>query len=315
MACQLAPPPKVLSHGAETFGDLYAKTMQCQSKDDGRFALTHFPMQVEDGVAKGAPVLMTSGMFTGRGFWVSPKGLGIAAELAKKGFEVYIYERRGVGESPRDYLQKDQARAGLNEAILYDLPAIQGLIAQRNSQPLFMMGHSFGGVALAAALATNHMNRGGINGLVLFGSQLTVDKPFLNPPWSVIPKLSSKALGYFPSKKLKMGPFNESPAAMQDAVNWVSAAKARGDFVFWEGFNKLHMPVLAISGSKDDVDPAEGVEYLMNQFASKDKTFTLLSKANGNLKDYDHVGMVVSKEAAQEVWPMVAEWMLSRKVK
>jgi pimeloyl-ACP methyl ester carboxylesterase len=313
MACQLAPPPKILSKGAETFGDYYGNTMLCESRDGGRFALTHLPAQVEGGKAGGAPVLMTSGMFTGRSFWLSPKGLGIAAEALRQGFEVYILERRGLGESPKDYLQKNTPRSGLNEAILYDLPAAQGLIAQRNPQPLFLMGHSFGGVALAAALATNHMNRQGINGIVMFGSQLTVDKPFLNPPWSLLPKLFCKTLGYFPSKKLKMGPFNESPAAMEDAVNWVSAAKARGDYVFWNGFEKLTMPVLSISGLKDDVDPAEGVEFLMNKFASKDKTFSLLSTANGNLKDYDHVGMVVSKEAAQEVWPMVTEWMLSRK--
>lgn len=312
MACQLAAPPKILSHGAESFGDLYGKTLQCESKDGGRFALTHIPQQVEGGEGKGAPVLMTSGMFTGRGFWVSPKGLGLAAALAKAGFEIYIYERRGVGESPRDYLAKAEARSGLNEAIMYDVPAVQGFIAQRNPQPLFLMGHSFGGVALAASLATNYMNRSSIRGVVLFGSQLTVDKPFLNPPMSVVPKVLCKTLGYFPSKKLKMGPFNESPAAMQDAVNWVSAAKARGDYVFWTGFDKLTMPVLSISGSKDDVDPAEGVEFLMNKFASDDKTFKLLSKAAGNLKDYDHVGMVVSKEAAQEVWPMVSDWLVSR---
>lgn len=314
MACQLAPPPKILSKGAESFGDYYGNTMLCQSKDGGRFALTHFPMQVQPAAAGGAPVLLSSGMFTGRSFWMSPKGLGMAAELLKQGFEVYILERRGLGESPKDYLLKGQARAGLNEAVLYDLPAVQGLIAQRNKQPLFLMGHSFGGVMMAASLATNHMNRGGVNGLVLLGSQLTVDKPFLNPPWSLLPKVFSKLLGYFPSKTLKMGPYNESPAAMTDAINWVSAAKARGDYVFWNGFEKLRMPVLAISGSKDDVDPAEGVEFLMNKFASEDKTFTLLSKANGNLADYNHVSMVVSKEAAKEVWPSVAKWMLQRKV-
>jgi len=309
MACQLAAPPKIVSHGAETFGDLYAKTMICESRDGGQFALTHLPVQTEaDTEVAGAPVLITSGMFTGRGFWISPKGLGLAAELVKRGFEVYILERRGLGESPR----QQTARAGLNEAILYDLPAVQGLIAQRNPQPLFVMGHSFGGVMMAASLATNHMQRSGIAGVVMFGSQLTVDKPFLNPPWSVIPKLLCKLFGYFPSKKLKMGPFNEPPAAMEDAVNWVSAAKSRGDFVFWNGFDKLQMPVLALGGGGDTVDPPSGVRFLAEKFSSKDRTFKLLAKADGFAQDYDHVGMVVSRQAANEVWPLVADWMGKR---
>lgn len=310
MACQLAAPPKIVSHGAETFGDLYAKTMICESVDGGRFALTHLPVQTEsaDTAVSGAPVLMTSGMFTGRGFWISPKGLGIAAELVKRGFEVYILERRGLGESPRE----QQARSGLNQAVVHDLPAVQGLIAQRNPQPLFLMGHSFGGVMMASSLATNHMQRSSIAGVVMFGSQLTVDKPFLNPPWSLLPKILCKLFGYFPSKRLKMGPFNESTAAMQDAVSWVSAAKSRGDYVFWKGFEKLQMPVLSIGGGGDTVDPPDGVKFLMEKFASKDKTFSLLATSEGFSKDFDHVGMVVSKQAAGEVWPMVADWMLLR---
>lgn len=310
MSCQLAKPPTILSHGAESFGDLYAKTMICESRDGGQFALTNIPVQIETGnTAGGVPVLMTSGMFTGRGFWVSPRGLGIVAELASRGFDVYILERRDLGQSPKNM----QARAGLNQAIMYDLPAVQGLIAQRNPQKLFLMGHSFGGVMMAASLATKHMNQENIAGLVMFGSQLTVDKPFLNPIGSWLPKLLCKILGYFPSKRLKMGPYNEPPAAMLDAINWVSAAKARGEFVFWKGFSSLSIPVLSHAGGNDTVDPPAGVKALLDKCGSADKTYRLLGKADGYSADYDHVGMVVSKGAAAEIWPAVAEWMLMKK--
>lgn len=311
MHCQLAKPPQILSHGAETFGDLYAKTLICESRDGGQFALTHIPVQVEGdaAVAGNAPVLMTSGMFTGRGFWISPRGLGLAAELARRGFDVYILERRDLGQSPKN----NAARAGLNQAIMYDLPAVQGLISQRNSQKLFLMGHSFGGVMMAASLATKHLKQSGIAGLVMFGSQLTVDKAFLNPIGSWLPKLLCKTLGYFPAKQFKMGPYNEPPAAMLDAINWVSAAKQRGDFVFWQGFGDVTVPVISHAGGNDTVDPPAGVQQLLEKFGSADKSYRLLAKSEGCAQDYDHVGMVVSKAAATEVWPAVAEWMLKRK--
>ena len=34
----------------------------------------------------------------------------------------------------------------------------------------------------------------------------------------------------------------------------------------------------------------------------------MLSKEEGLSKDYGHVDMIVSKEAAEEVWPSIAEW-------
>ena len=44
--------------------------------------------------------------------------------------------------------------------------------------------------------------------------------------------------------------------------------------------------------------------------ASDDKTFVQLGKAQGHRRDYDHVGMLISKDAQEEVWPMLTGWML-----
>jgi hypothetical protein len=38
----------------------------------------------------------------------------------------------------------------------------------------------------------------------------------------------------------------------------------------------------------------------------------VLGKDSGFSKDYDHIGMVVSKEAQKEVWPDLSGWLKDR---
>jgi len=49
-----------------------------------------------------------------------------------------------------------------------------------------------------------------------------------------------------------------------------------------------------------------------NGLGSIDKMFMVLGKDTGFSKNYDHVGMVVSREAQHEVWPDVAGWLRDR---
>ena len=62
----------------------------------------------------------------------------------------------------------------------------------------------------------------------------------------------------------------------------------------------------------DENDPPEGCLKLLEAFGSEDARFMTLSEKEGYAVDYDHIGMVVSKEAAREVWPFLADWMDER---
>lgn len=255
-----------------------------------------------------APIVMLPGMFSNRRFWLSDKGVGLAAYLCEQGFDCWMMERRGLGDSGK----QGYARASLKQCIQYDLPAVQALVAQHNPQAAFYMGHSFGGVINASSLAQGYLAGDKVAGLVNFSSQLTVGKHFLNPPLSALIYGSTALLRHFPSRQLGMGPENEPPETMRDCARLVSWAKRKNGNNYWSGFDNIIQPVLAFGSVGDTVDPAPGCQYLVDKMASNDKSFILLGKAHGHRKDYDHVGMVVSKDAAKEIWPIVTQWLTAK---
>lgn len=305
--CQTAvsttTPTKIRKHWAQSFGKLYGTVYLAESSDGGLFSITH--IQHPEQQASLPPVIMLPGMFTNRNFWCSPKGIGLAAYMAELGYDIWLIERRGLGETRG----MPNSRSGLNECAVIDLPAAQQFIWQKNPQPAFWMGHSFGGVVIAAAIAEQHIHQSKVAGLITFGSQLTVGKLGLNPPVSWLTPIICKLVGQFPARAFKMGPENEPTEAILDAASWVSSAKQRGDFRYWKNFSSIQVPVLSISSDADKVDPWQGCKVLFDKMGSENKRWWLLGKRQQNEFDYDHPGMVISKSAQKEVWPEVVAWL------
>lgn len=251
------------------------------------------------------PLILVHGMFSNRRFWLSEKRIGLAAKLSDLGYDCFILERRGIGRSSK----QDYKTASLMQCIKYDLKAVQELALAENPQPAFWIAHSFGGVLTAAATAQKHVDTAKIRALVNFSSQLTVGKHMLNFPFSLITIAIAKSLGFFPSKALQLGPENEPPETAIDCTRLVAAAKNRGKNDYWQGFDNIKAPVLAFASEGDNIDPHQGCKQLLDKMGSVDKTFILLGKKHGHLQDYSHAGMVVSKDAIQEVWPLLFKWL------
>lgn len=294
---------EIVKHWAESFGALYGSTYICRSADGGLFSLTR--LQDPNQPAHGNPVIMIPGMFTKRNFWCSPKGVGIGAYLCREGYDVWLFERRGLGESPK----AQEARKGLNECATIDLPAAQAFIKQKNNKPSFWLGHSFGGVIAAAAIAEAHLDPSSIAGLCTFGSQLSAGKLALNPPNTWLTPLFRKLFHEMPSAALGFGPENEPWDAISDSGLWVSMAKKRGNFRFWKNFQHINVAALCISSTHDKVDPWKGCFELYEKLGSENKQWRLLGKSEGDQHNYDHPGMVISKAAQQEIWPFIAQWL------
>jgi predicted alpha/beta hydrolase len=293
--------PTTRALAPQTWGAIQVEPWAVIGEDGGETRL----FRVATSGTPRARVLMLPGMFTARHFWLSPKGVGLAAYLAEQGLECWLFERRGLGEAP-----KASTRSGMAEACYVDLPAVQRLIAgQPGAPPLFIVGHSFGGVLGARALAES-LDADGVAGLVLFAAQCETGKNALRPPggWLVI--ALSKLLGRLPAKMAGLGPEDEPADAAIDAVRWTTAAQRNGRWL--EVMRGITTPVLAIASAGDSVDPAEGCERLYARFASVDRSWTLLSKANGWAEDYSHPGMIVSRAAREEVWPHVGDWISTR---
>lgn len=258
--------------------------------------------------ATGSPrarVLMLPGMFTARHFWLSPQGVGLAAHLAERGLECWLHERRGMGRAPRA-----ATRSGLVETLHQDLPAVQRhLQALSPALPLFVLGHSFGGVLAARALAES-LDADAVAGLVTLAAQCEVGKRPLRAPIGWGTMLAARLLGRLPARLAGLGPEDEPADAAVDAVRWTSAAHGGGGWL--PVLARVRVPVLAIASAGDSVDPAEGCERFYQRYASADRSWTLLSVANGWAEDYSHAGMVVSRRARGEVWPHIGDWIEAR---
>jgi hypothetical protein len=155
-----------------------------------------------------------------------------------------------------------------------------------------------------------------VKGIVTFGSQISLGDTYLKLPplaWSL--SLLLKIMGHLPAPKLGLGPEIEPAGVILETIRW---KKLFGKWTdsdgtsYWDGLKKIEVPVMTFAAAKDKNDPAEGCKILHDQYSSRDKIFIILGRNYRFSKDYDHVGMVVSKEAQAEVWPDVAGWMRDR---
>ncbi|MES1955495.1 alpha/beta fold hydrolase [Salinisphaera hydrothermalis] len=265
--------------------------------DDGAFRILRVDASAE---RHGAPVVLVHGMFTDRRFWLSEREVGLAAYLARAGHPVTIVQRRGLSDSPRCI-----RRRGLVEHLSQDLPAVARRVARSHERPAFWVGHSFGGVLAARAIATQLAGEA-VAGLVLLASQYQVGKRMLDRPANLATKTLTRVLGHLPARAAGLGPVDEPAAAVFDACDWVESRRGTG---FDTELAAIRTPVLAISGAADRVDPSAGCRRFIEAIGSSDKTFWLAGRAEGFETDYDHPGIVVSKPARREIWPRIAAWL------
>lgn len=284
----------------QAWGKLSATTYTLPALDGGLFTLTH--LQAEQP-ASHAPVICLPGMFTSRHFWASTKGVGLAAYLVDQGHDLWLVERRRIGAAPKQC----PGRAGLAEHVLHDLPLVQTFVQQRNAKKAFWMGHSFGGVCAALAVS-GRLDANQIAGLVLFATQFEVGKKPLARPFSYLTRLLVLLLGRLPGKWVGLGPENEPRAAVQDACRWVQLAQGK-DQRMQRALSAIDLPVLAMVGAGDTVDPPEGCRKFISHMPSTDKTFVEAGQHSGFSIDFGHPQIVISKQAQREIWPALLQWL------
>lgn len=257
------------------------------------------------------PVVLVHGSFSNRGFWLSNKGEGLARHLLDEGFDVWLMETRGHGHSPRnqDYLRNDVERYAR-----FDLAAVNEFIMEKTAQRPFWIGHSLGGVTIAAALASGVFSRRNCAGMVLLGTQ-AVRKPLLMwlPFAGWLTRAYVRAKGELSGVKLGIGPENEPHGVINE---WLRRCSPFGRWTFrstkqhlmrtWK--NPHATPLLAVVAQGDKSDPASACIKFAKQYGG-DKDILMLGKQHGFCRNYGHVDMIVSKDAAQEVWPRISQWL------
>src|SRR5205814_884146 len=93
------------------------------------------------GERRGA-VMLVHGLGANR-FSLHCEGRSLAAWLATRGFECFVPELRGAGESERPKVSWD-----LDDYLERDVPALLEAVTRRALGPVDWVGHSLGGVLL-----------------------------------------------------------------------------------------------------------------------------------------------------------------------
>lgn len=258
---------------------------------------------------RGVPVILLHGSFSNRRFWYSPKGIGLGAYLARAGFDVWIPEMRGHGLSARNQAYPHNRVA---DYARYDLPAIAAFVREQSGQIPHWIGHSLGGITLAAALGGHYIGVEQAASVALFGSQVTRNFwPLKIPPVQWAGRILLKRFEHFSGARFKRGPEDEPMGVILESMSWRGLFGRFGDKKedWWAGLQQVQVPLLAVTATGDHQDPSWACRELFEQFGSERKQFLCLGREQGFTEDFDHVQMLVSKAAQTQVWPLVRDWL------
>lgn len=114
--------------------------------------------------------------------------------------------------------------------------------------------------------------------------------------------------------KLGIGPENEPAGLVNEYLarhslfgRWQIRSEKLKLLPAWKQGTGL--PLLALAAAADKSDPAKACLRFASLYGGVQKDSVLLGKSEGFSRDYGHVDMVVSKEAATEVWPRISGWL------
>jgi pimeloyl-ACP methyl ester carboxylesterase len=275
-----------------------------------QIALSHIGIYGQSNTGK-QPVVLVHGSFSNRGFWLSSQGVGLARYLVEAGYDVWLMEMRGHGLSPRNQAYKDNS---LEQYALSDVPAINQFVIEKTGLKPVWLGHSLGGVLISTAIAAGGLPEIEVAAIALLGTQVVRRRWYLQIPFvTSIGKLWFSLNPEMDGRKLKIGPENEPAGIAKEYLRWLGFLgrwRLRENktplLAKWQG---VDIPVLAMVGKDDISDPAKYCQRFFELCGSDEKVFKLLAKEEGFSRDYGHVDMVVSKDAAKEVWPELTDWL------
>jgi alpha-beta hydrolase superfamily lysophospholipase len=202
----------------------------------------------------------------------------LASRLTASGMAVSAPDLRGHGESPGK-----RAHIASFPKLVDDIGEyVSHVRGQSASLPLFVMGHSMGGL-LAASYAAFHKPR--LSGVVLSSSLLTLDQP-MSP---LLRRLACVARVFFPGvpvSSIETGATSRDPEAVRECAS--DPLQYHGRLRLYTGvelllavermrnhFGDMAVPLLLLHGTSDRICNVDGSRDAFRAASSADKTLRL----------------------------------------
>jgi polyhydroxyalkanoate synthase len=287
-----------------------------------------------------AAVLLVHGFGQNRYAWHLPSR-SLANHLAASGYDVYNVDLRGHGRSR--HLGGEEP-GGIDEYVSEDLPrAVEDVQRHAGSRPLFLAGHSLGGLVVYAAAP---QLQGALSGIISLGSPYHFTRgsstlgaigmvfravhahgaPNVKMPVASLGTVLRK-VGRFADSRLYPVPLRGwhrdslEPHVLDEHLRLAldrGGVKELATMFQWAGerrfggkrghyaerFEKLDMPLLVIAGANDTLAPPASVRPAYDRSRSSDKLYRALPLG--------HIDILVGREAPHTTWPLLTSWMHRR---
>jgi predicted alpha/beta hydrolase len=270
----------------------------------------------------GTPVFLLHGSVSSGRVFYSHSMKGLAPFLARLGFDVYVADLSGRGESTPPVSR--QSTRTQQQILTEEIPAFLQKIRELRGQnsPIHAIAHSWGGVLLTAYLA--RFPTAQFSSMVFLGSKRHVSVINrqrvlgLDLMWGLVGGLYTRLYGYLPAKQLRLGSDDEPAAVYRDCKKWVYSRHTWQDAS--DGFDYLIAlqraknlpPTLHFAGQNDTfLGHPTDVQQLMHDMHNPADRFVLLSKANGFQQDYDHLSMCIEASAEHDHFRLIHDWIQS----
>jgi acylglycerol lipase len=213
-------------------------------------------------------------------------GAQLIPHLVANGISVYAFDMRGSGHSPGK-----RGLTNVEDAIADHLAARAKLREQ--PYPVFLMGHSLGGLVTATSLLRNQEN---VAGAVLLAPALKYDigagmRTLVRVGGFLIPTLPLPAPETPPEGTLTRDRSAEQrlhadPMFGKAGLPWIVASGgATVSYNNMSMYPQIKVPVLAVHGTEDKATDPTGSREFINLVASSDKTLLALPGARHSFLD------------------------------
>ncbi|MBT4964070.1 MAG: alpha/beta fold hydrolase [Francisellaceae bacterium] len=270
------------------------------------------------GNSSGPVVFCVHGAIENGLIFYSKTKKGLAYYLASRGYDVFVVDLGGRGKStPKVASQKTYSQY---DNVVCELPQCLELIKKlRGDAPMHWVGHSWGGVLLAALYARQNFIKNNLVSCVFFGAKrqikvINIHKIFIiNIIWKFFGNLLIKLYGYLPAKKFKLGSDDEPKDFFQQCNKWVNSDR----WIDEDGYdyNKFYskstlVPTLFLTGINDHcLGHRHDVSRFMSECGGGAHNLRVLSRDQGAKANYNHIDILTHPLARDDHFPQVVSWM------